>query len=285
MKWWMVVLSASAFWAAMIGLLIEKEVIPYFEYQTAPSYETTLGRLDDPIYRRFEVVLGADPIGEGEEVVSFQSGPLYRIENRVRFDLQAIVKFIPFRHLTLTSATDINLNYELISFKSTLGLGDDNRLILNAFRTGEKLDILYNGMSLQGSRQIDFPEDMMLSHNLVPYHGNRYLAVGLKWTIQMIEFDFLRGEPKFVPMYVSVEEKTVRPVLGRDEDVYRVEIKRKPTNELADYTAYVMKDGTVVESKTSFGKSEITTRLVEQRTLSEAELADFPWRIRLEGDE
>lgn len=285
MKWWMIVVLAAAFWAAMIGLLIDREIIPYFEYQSAPSYETMLGRVDEPVYRRFEVLLGADPIGEGEEVVSFQPGPLYRIENRVRFNLKAVFAFMPVRHLTLSSQTDVNLNYELTSFRSTFSLGGDDRLILNAFRNGEKLDILYNGMTLQGSRQIDFPEDMMLSHNLVPYHGNRFLAVGLKWTIQMIEFDFLRGEPKFVPMYVSVEEKTRRTVLGREEDVYRVEIKRKPTNDLADYSALVMKDGSVVESVTTFGKYEITTRLVEQRTLGEAEFVDFPWAIPLEGGE
>ena len=267
MKWWLVVLASAGFWALMIALLIEREIIPYYEYQTAPSYETML-----------------DTIGEAEEVVSFQPGPLYRIENRVRVDLKAILSFIPARYLTVTSMTDINLNYELTSFRSTFGFGGDTRLMLNAFRKGERLDINYNGMGMQDSFDVDFPEDMMLSHNLVPYHGNRYLAVGLKWTIQMIEFDFLRGEPKFVSMYVSVEEKTRRQVLGREEDVYRVEIKRKPTHELADYTAWVMTDGSVVESVTSIGKYEITTRLVEQRALDETEFEHFPWRIPQEGE-
>ena len=66
---------------------------------------------------------------------------------------------------------------------------------------------------------------------------------------------------------------------GREEDVYRVVIRRKPNEERVDYAAWVMRDGTVIESLTTLGNIELTTRLVEQKALTPEEFDDFSWVI------
>ena len=73
------VLSTTVFWAVMIGLLIDREIVPYFEYQSSPSYQTMLAKVEEPTYRRYEVFMGGTRIGDAEELVAFESGPLYVI--------------------------------------------------------------------------------------------------------------------------------------------------------------------------------------------------------------
>lgn len=274
------VLSTTVFWAVMIGLLIDREIVPYFEYQSSPSYQTMLAKVEEPTYRRYEVFMGGTRIGDAEELVAFESGPLYVIENRIRFDLSSLSKnLFGGVRLLINARTEVNLTFELERFRSTMSLGPGLRMLTNAYREGDRLEITYRGLGLNGSKQMDFPSGMMLVHNFVPYQGNRYLAVGQKWRIQMIEFNWLGQEPGFVSAYVSVEERQTRIWQGREEDVYRVEIRRKPTEERVDYSAWVMRDGTVLESLTTFGRIEVTTRLVEQRILTEEEFIDFLWVI------
>lgn len=283
MRWKLLLLGATAFWAVMAVELYRREIAPYFEYQKAPRYETVLGRVEEPIYRRFDVFLGASPIGMAEERISVEPGPVYQMEHRLRVDLSQVLSLLKGVHLTASSETDVNLDYELIGFRSILGVGGQ-KLMVNASRKGETLEINYSGMKLRGTVPLHFPRGTMLAQNFFPVQGNRALTVGQKWTMPMIDFDgcLLGRDPTFNPVYVSVEERAVRPVNGRDEVVHRVEVRDKATDEMADYSAWVMQNGTVIESTTKIGSLEVFVRLVESKRLSEAEYLAFQWQIPLD---
>lgn len=283
MRWKILLVGATAFWAVMAVELYRREIAPYFEYQKAPRYETVLGRVEEPMYRRYDVFLGAQPIGTAEELVSVQAGPLYQIENRLRVDLSQVLSLLRGVHLAVSSETDVNLDYELIGFRGVVGVGTE-KLMVNASRKGETLEVSYSGMKMHGRVPLDFPRGTMLAQNFFPVQGNRSLTVGQKWTMPMIDFDgcLLGRDPTFNPVYVSVEERAVRPVDGRDEVVHRVEVRDQATDEMADYSAWVMRNGTVIESTTKIGSLEVFIRLAESRRLGEAEYLGFQWRIPLD---
>lgn len=277
MKWRFVVVGTTALWAWMTALLVKREIVPYFEYQSAPSYGTMLGKVDAPIYRRYEVFLGGTRVGEAEELISFESDPSYMIEDRVRFDLSSISRLASGKIL-IRSKTEVNLDFELTRFFAEMNLGGEMHLATHAFRDGDALEVSYRGLGMHDSVRMEFPRGTMLSHNFVPYHGNRYLAVGQKWKMQMIEFG-LTGRPRFVPSFVSVEERIVETWQGREEDVYRIEIKERPNQERVNYMAWVTRDGTVIKSLSTIGSIEVITNLVEQRTLTENETLSPRWEI------
>jgi hypothetical protein len=281
MRWKLLVLGSAAFWAVMMGLLVDREVVPYFKLQSAPTYRTVLGESKEPVFRRYDLLLGAQKIGIAEEMVSFRSGPSYWIENRLRLDLAGFARALKGVRLLVHSKSEVNLDYELTYFRSSMDLGGGVRFFTNGFRKGEQFEVYYSGLGLRGTRTLEFPKGAMLSHNFVPVQGHRMLAVGQMWRTQMIEFDWLGGQPQFVHAYASVESREPREVLGRTEDVYTVEIRRgSPADERVDYRAGVTRDGTVVESMTTLlGKIEMTARLTEQKRLSEAEYRGFRWQI------
>jgi hypothetical protein len=282
MKWRFVVVSTTALWAVMTALLIKREILPYFEYQSAPSYGTMLAKVEAPIYRRYEVFLGGTRVGDAEELISFESDPSYTIEDRMRFDLSALSRFASGK-IVIRSKTEVNLDFELTRFFAQMSLGVGMKLTINAFRDGDVLKVSYNGLGIRDDVPLEFPRGTMLSHNFVPYHGNRYLAVGQKWKMQMIEFD-ITGKPRFVPAFVSVEERLVETWQGREEDVYRIEIKERPNQERVNYMAWVTRDGTVIKSLSTIGSIEITTTLVEQRALTELESLSPHWQIPIEEE-
>ena len=277
MLWRITVLGATAFWIVMTVLLFLQEIMPYFKFQSMPSYQTMLGEFDRPTYKRYEILLGAQVVGEAEELLSVQPGPLYVVENRLQVDGVPLLG-----RLTVRSRSEINIDYQLIGFNSTLKLGSMKVFRADAFRKGKQLEVSIGGFGLRRETiTLDFPKGMMLTNNFVPVRGTRYLAVGREWKTQMINFDgmLLGGEARVVPAFVRVEERATRPFEGRRHVVYKVEVRDRPGDDLADYWGWVTRDGEVLESTIQIGRLQVITRLVERKSLTEEEFERLPWRI------
>jgi hypothetical protein len=81
--------------------------------------------------------------------------------------------------------------------------------------------------------------------------------------IKIIDIDLLRIKPRFIPVWATVEAKERYLWKDKEVDVFRVEIRKKRTQTIPTYVAYVTEEGELLEMNFSLGKLPLRIVLEE----------------------
>ncbi|MBI2933058.1 MAG: hypothetical protein HYY16_15550 [Planctomycetes bacterium] len=260
-------LVTGVFWAVMMAALVKREVLPFFEYETAPSYRTMLRGLEQPQMERRAVYLGGERRGQAETVTEPRSNGHFRARSRMDLKVDAG----PLGAMPLRLRTEVNIDpaYQLSDFSLvTEVLGAPIRV--SGVRRGEKLLINYGTPLAKGMpSEIDFPRDMTLSDSFLPYAGGVKLSVGKKWRIQML--DMALSGVQTVTAFARVERQETIKWRGADVPTVVVEIRRRENSELPWQTLWVDEKGVVIMEQMTFDRLLYSIVLEEKRTLTPEE--------------
>ncbi len=262
-----------------MSLLVQREVLPYFEFQAPPSYQSWLAKKEHPEATRYRIYQEDRKVGHMETLlVPGQEGEA-RMESRMRFSMMKHEFF-------MASDVAIDRAHQLKSFllHGTLG-GMPVRI--QATRFGRKLKVAYNFAFLKkGKEEIDFPKDTMLTGGFMPVLDGGRLDVGKKWRIKSLPIGEMLGAKKMggiasSDLYATVEARREIRFQGKDLPAYEVVIRKGPTeNDRISHRIFIGDDGTPLRTVFQMGTTEYEIRLVQVYPLTPEEAADWKWRVK-----
>ncbi|HYE99170.1 MAG TPA: hypothetical protein VEJ18_09685 [Planctomycetota bacterium] len=274
-------------WAAMMGILVHREILPYYEFQQAPSYRARLRDRTVPEVERRAVYFasGREPIGRSETLVEpLPEGGAWL---RSRFTLR-MSAFTPIPlaedQLTMSSDVRVDADYQLAEFRLQARI-QGLPVRVEAKREGEKLRTTYNLSLLgKGERVLDLPPDATISDNFLPFVGGGRLEQGKKWRLRILDLSSLasgRQEMGFTEMYATVVGREVVNVGGRDVPAWKVMVQEQPNDEPEKwaYQLWVEEGGAVVQQLMKINRLPCTIALEERRELTPEQAKAFPWSI------
>lgn len=273
-------LATGAVWAVMMSALLKREVLPYFAYQAPPTYRGLLQTRVEPERTRAAIHLGRDKRGAIDTLIEPQMDGSFRWRSVAEFEAavptpgRTELLNVP---VSFRSEVVIDATYQLARFRWDL------RSFFHGWvrgrRTGNRLRIEYEveamGSRLAGGAQeMDFPEDTMVGDVFQPYLGGGRLYVGKKWKIATIELHHTGF--RLGTLYAAVTAREVFRVRFRDLIGFRVEVRRKPSDEvLPALILHCQEDGTAVKQKVTFENLEYVVTVEEKKSLGPEEVAEW----------
>jgi hypothetical protein len=268
-----VLLATGTFWAVMMTALVKREILPFFEYQSPPSYRTMFRDRRDPELERRTIYMGAEKRGTVESIFEPLRNGHYR--TRTKFELKLRVPKLNELPMTLYTEVNVDPAFQLSDFTIRTDIvGMPMRV--GGMRRGDKLMMNYGSRVMKGMpSEIDFPKDMTLSDGFTPYGGGAKLAVGKKWLVQTMDVSLTGLTP--VTAFARVERRELKRWQGREVPTHVVEIRKRESDELPSHTVWVGEDGVVLVEQMSFDKLLYTIVLEEKRAVTAAEIAKWDW--------
>lgn len=274
-------------WAAMMGILVHREILPYYEFQHAPSYRARLRDRAVPEIERRAVYFasGREPIGRSETLVEpLPEGGAW-MRSRFMLRMSAFTTFpLPEEHMTMSSDVRVDGEFQLAEFRLRARI-QGLPVRVEARREEEKLRASYDLSLLgKGERVLDLPRDATISDNFMPYVGGGRLEQGKKWRVRILDIASLatgRKEVGFTQLYATVIGREVVQALGRDVPAWKVVVQEQPNDEPEKwvYQLWVDESGTVVQQLMKEKGLPFTIVLEERRELTPEQAQAFPWSI------
>ena len=281
-------LLTGLLWAAMMSLLVDREIRPYFEYQRPPSYEAVLaGRTKAEVQRRvIYFTEGRTKIGESETLIEPLEGGGASLRSRFSMKMSAFTTVkLPEDHVYLTSDFAVDGKYQLSAFKMDCRF-QGFPITLKGQRQDEKLLVNYNLVLARGEKLVGLPPDAMLSDSFLPYLGGRGLSEGKKWRIRMVDLSSLvtmgkNQELAFSEVFAVVEGREVIRAGNRDLPCWKVTVREQANDEPEKwaYRLWVDEKGTVIQQMMKVNRLPCTIVLEEQRTLTPEAAKTHRWRV------
>jgi hypothetical protein len=280
---WLLVSGCA--WAVMMWLLFEREIRPYFEYQSPPSYRTLLQRKRQPEMEKRGIYFASQRIGEAESLIEPQSA-----DGGARLRSRLALQMKPFGaptlgddRVSLTSDVRVDANYQLAGFQLE-GHLQGIPLSAKGRRQGGKLRLSYHMLLFNGDQEIDFPPDATLADNFLPYVGGGGLTEGKKWKMKLFDVGNLVGlgkkdEKALTDLYASVVGREMIEGRGRQNNAFKIEVRKQPTDEYWAYTLWVDEEGVVLQQLMKINKLPCKIVLEEQRTLTPEAAQNYRWSV------
>jgi len=245
-------------WAVMMFTLVRREVVPYFDYQTPPSYRDVLRDLRLAELTKGEIQAAGMPVGRIETMSERIPDGTVRI--RTWADMNARIlgtgkqatDNVPIK---LKSESVVDALYRLSSLWSEIDVGFGVATV-DGVREGDFLNVKFSlgtGKKTFGavSQKVEVPKEGMMGDLFQPFSGGGSLFVGKKWKIPTMTADVTGARLSW--LYASVTDR--EEILWRDEKVQtmRVEIRTEPTEEKRPtHISWCRSDGIAVKQQFTF---------------------------------
>jgi hypothetical protein len=255
----------------MMALLVQQEVIPYFEYQSIPTYRGLLK--DRPVRElvRRSIYLGGEVVGEAQTVIYPGTNDGRNIYTEFDMSLSGILKMLKMDarllgatdRISLISRQRLNASYRLDGFDI------NGRVLVPVHAQGERqedvMKVSYELAMVKGKAEIPFEKTSMMTSEFSPMLGVGKPSVGKRWKLQTLQMDILSGRPSFMTIYARIEDRELIDYKGKKVPAYRVEFRKEIGKELPLSRLWVDEEGEVlVEEQKIFA---LSCRIVlEERT-------------------
>ncbi len=278
-------LGSGCLWAAMMYLLFDAEIRPYFEYQRPPSYRTMLRDRTQPEVQRRSVIFSRDRIGEAETLIVPLAGGGYSMATRMTMRMR------PFGappglddRVSMTNEVRVDQGFQLSGFTMT-GRMIGMPLSITGQRRKDRLNVEYSFLTVKDKADFEFPMDATLSDDFLPFQGGAKLSEGKKWKMKMLDAEnmiSLNTSKKLAltELYVNVIEKEKIQAMGREIQAWKIEVRKDLTKEVPAYTAWVDEAGIVVRQVKMINKIPVEILLEERRTLTSREAESYVWTVK-----
>lgn len=278
-------LGSGCLWAAMMYLLFDAEIRPYFEYQRPPSYRTMLRDRTQPEVQRRSIIFSRNRIGEAETLVVPLAGGGYSMTTRMTMKMSPFGA-LPFGDDRIFMANEVRVDpaFQLSEFAMT-GRMTGIPLSIKGQRRKDKLQVEYDLQFVKGKTEFDFPMDATLSDDFLPFQGGARLSEGKKWKMKMLDAENFISINKtnklaLTELYVNVTEKEKIQAMGKEIQAWKVEVRKDLSKEVPAYTVWVDDSGTVVRQVKMINKIPVEILLEERRTLSPREAEGYAWTVK-----
>lgn len=275
-------LIAGSFWAVMMALLVQREVLPYLEFRDPPSYRSYLKSVTHPELTRQAIFMSGRPGGEIETVVVPHPNGTAELRSYVRFELPDVPG--DDKNLWMASRTQVDRDRRLIRY-DLRALGSGVPMMMAAVRMGQKVRIEMSALLFRRAFETPFDNDAVFTDGFLPYFGGK-LSVGKKWRVKSLDIRNAGGDTAGISapdLFATVEERKNINVNGEPMSCYEVVFRRTPTRDedAISHVVYVNEGGTVVMTTLFFGRYVYHIYLVEKRTLTYGEAEKWRPSIRL----
>lgn len=257
------------FWGAMTTLLVRKDILPYLDYEEAPSYRQFLSSRKKTEIMTMRLIRGGEEAGTIRTTVTPKSDGSYVIATIS--DLRLMVPGSGDSiSVYMDSKTLIDPLFKFHRFEIDIKTRVMVPMEISARgeRRGETIVMTIKTPVGEIERTMEYGEDETISDSLLPLLGASNLSVGKKWKIKTLEYDFLQGTFRQVPLWATVEVKEKRMWEGKEIDVFTVEVKKRLDDEKPAGTLIVGADGTVLSHEMEIG-GVIHTVLLEKKEVVE----------------
>lgn len=281
-------LLAGIFWAIMTALLVQREILPYLEFQDPPSYRSFLRGIAEPEFTHQKIYMSGKEVGEIETLIVPRADGTFEIRSWARFEMPDLPAPIPDKNVYSASRTEIDRSYLMsrqISRTQVLGLS----MTAQAQRTGEKMRLTVD-VPLLGKPKVydnlDFAKDEMLADPFVPYFGGK-LSVGKKWKAKTLDVTSVSPSTDLSKigandLYATVEERKRIRYQGKEVDCYEVVFRKRPTpdEDAISHIVYVNDSGVVIQTTLFLGKFVYNICLLDKRSISADQAST--WKTSIE---
>lgn len=280
-------LVSGLVWAAMVLLLFEREIRPYFEYSQPPNYRSILARKRLPEVERRRIELGAETLGEAETLLTPQADGGFRMETRMTLRMRPFMPAVALRddRSHLVTRLRVDPNFELSEVR-VRGTSQGIPLSITGRRLGSHLRVTYAllGGLLQGDKLVEFPREATLADSFFPFQGGVRLSEGKKWRLRMLDLGSVasagQGQGLSVTeMYAAVVGREAVEDRGREVMAYKVEVRADPTREFWDYVFWVDEEGTVLRQLLKFNNVACVVVLEHRAELTPEGAERHEWRV------
>lgn len=285
-------LVSGCLWAAMMFLLFEREIRPYFEYQQPPSYRQLLRDRKDAEVTLRRIQFAQQKIGDAESMTEPLPDGGYRMTTRLVIKMGVFMRSglpagltLPDDRIFLVSVVRVDDAYQLSEIELEAGL-QGMGLKVRGVREGDRLKVKYDFLGIhQGEQSVHLPPDATLSDNFMPYQGGARLTVGKKWRMRILDLDNLIGlnskqELSFSEVYATVVGREALKHHRRELAAFKVEVRKNPTDELPAYTLWVDDEGTVLQQQMTIQKLPCTFTLADRRRMTPDEARAYSWQVQ-----
>lgn len=274
-----VLILGGAAWTVMMTLLVQREVLPYFEFQAPPSYHTWLAGKEQAEATRYRIYREDRLEGRMETLLRPRPGGEARMESRIRFEMMG-------QEFFMASDVEIDRTHQLKSFRLNGKLAG-LPLRIQATRFGRRLKVSYSLAFLKkGKEEIDFPKDMMLTGGFMPVLDGGQLEVGKKWRVKSLPIGEMIGAGKMgglasSDLYATVEARKEIRFQGRDLPAYEVVLRKGPTEDARiSHRIFIGDDGTPLLTIFHAGGAGYQIRLDRVEKLSPEEAENWKWSVQ-----
>lgn len=266
-----VLLATGAFWAVMMAALVSQEVIPYLEYQSAPTYRAVVqSRPRHELIRRGIYEGPTERIGESTTLVF----PAERGATRIVTNFRMVMGRIPELgrvEVAMRSDLRIDATYQLETFQF------QGRVLLpiavEGRREEERLRYTASFGGIQREGSLPFERGMTFAGSTLPQHAIGRLRPGMRWTPHMVDFDLIQGL-KITKIYASIVDETSTILFqGREIACRQIQFRRDPTKELHFAQLWVDDNGDVLREQFDAFGYPYRIDLEERREISPDEVA------------
>ncbi|GEM_PF-6008460 len=270
-------LLAGAFWAVMMALLVQREVLPYLEFRDPPTYRSYLRTIREPEVSTQSILMSGSPAGSIETLVFPKEDGSAEIRTWIKFDAPDAPS--KDRTLWMASRTRVDSDQRLLRYDARAMQGGIP-ITLSAVRNGDKARMEVRALIFHRIWEVPFDNDAILSDGFLPYFGGR-LAVGKKWRVKNLDWkQFGGGDPNRVAtsdLFATVEERKTVQIQGKPMVCYEIVFRRAPTRDedAISHIVYVNESGVVVATTLFFGKFVFDVRLSEKRSLTRMEAESY----------
>jgi hypothetical protein len=275
----LLIASVGAVWALLMAELVKRELLPYLEYKTPPSYRSLLSQRKEPFLQRYRLVVNSVVVGRFEAVSEPMPDGTTRLRSKTEYDLKRglpvdVVKTVgPVSKLESTGESVLDRDYRLSTFVLDMHSSGITAK-MSGERREDRLLVKYSVMGgmWSGDREIPIEPDFTLSDPSMPFMGGAKLYVGKPWEVHGLEPD-LKDYVKRTKLYAIVEAREKLLHQGNLVDVFRVDVKKEPTATTVRYQVFVDDKGRVLEQRQPIpGGLELRFVLDEERVLTPDEL-------------
>ena len=257
----------------MTVLFVEKEIIPYIEYQKSVTYRALLKGIKGEEFIIKDLYLGTEKSGMSVTKIK----PLPRVGYSIYSSLDFKSKTITIAAKSETQLSeaysldlfksDLQVSYAGVSFKlSITGTKNENKLKIETTlkeidglgeNEKKKLENLLGPLTSLGNTEITLPDDATLLDFLFPVFNAGKPYIGKEWSMYMVEF----GTPVLVKAVVDSKEKI--KIEDKEKDTFLILFK-KPDADVTQLKIWVDENGDIVKENISF-IYDITSIVVQRK--------------------
>jgi hypothetical protein len=267
----LVLLVTGVVWALMMAALVSSELIPYMEYQGAPTYRAVVQ--SGPRYeliRRGIFEGQTDRIGESTTLVY----PAERGATHVVTNFRMAMSRIPqLGRVEVSMRSDLRIDaaYQLDTFRFRGKVLMP--ILVEGRREEERLQYSASFGGLQREGSLPFERGMTFAGSTLPQHAVGRPRPGMRWTPHMVDFDLTQGL-KITKIYASIVDET-STIVYQDREIvcHQIQFRRDPTKELYFAQIWVDDEGNVLREQFEAFGYPYRIELEERREVSPEETA------------
>ena len=280
---WLLVSGCT--WSVMMFLLFQYEIRPYFEYQSAPTYQAMFRDRKQAEHQRRAVFFAESRIGDAESLSEPVPGGGFKMRSRMLMHMKPFGGIqLPDDRAYMSSEFRLDSGLLLTDFRIN---GNLQGLPVTAHgeRQGNQLLLSYNLVLMKNDGMlVPFPKDATLSDNFLPYQGGSRLEEGKKWKMKMFDLGNMISMNKdhqveLTELYAAVVDREKPPSRSEEKLAWKIEVRKQPADEYWMYLLWVDDDGTVLEQHMKINKLVVRIVMDRRSFLTEEQLKNFSWDV------